>query len=192
MNEIDPYKIPAYKRKGKITAKNRSSNVNATASYRTLFDRESKLIKKKKKTLNIKIDSRSDQLALKKKLLTKRPLKKSGFSALSSFEKKRPALPTSSTQVDPPEWRKMQLVGQSIQFFDKINVVALSLEKSIKLGDRILFQSEDGLFEQSIESMQIDHQDVQKASRGDNVGMRVKFKPMLKGWVYKVMHERHT
>lgn len=42
------------------------------------------------------------------------------------------------------------------------------------MGDRILFRSNLGdLFEQEVTSIQIEHQSVQKAKKGDEVGIKV-------------------
>lgn len=97
------------------------------------------------------------------------------------------ARPISST--DMPIWRKMSEVGEVTHFFEKIDVAVLNLQKSIKVGDRIIIESPKGLFEQELSSMQIDRKDVRQAKKGDDVGMKVKFAPKIGGLVYKVVAE---
>jgi len=70
--------------------------------------------------------------------------------------------------------KKEKLVGVVTHYFDKINVAALKLKAPLSVGDKVLFRSHLGdLFEQEITSMQIEHQSVQKAKKGAEVGIKV-------------------
>ncbi|MDD3614475.1 MAG: translation elongation factor-like protein [Candidatus Pacebacteria bacterium] len=67
-----------------------------------------------------------------------------------------------------------KLIGVVTHYFDKIGVAALKLKAPLAVGDRILFRSNLGdLFEQEVTSIQIEHQSVQKAKKGDEVGIKV-------------------
>ena len=75
-------------------------------------------------------------------------------------------------------------IGIVSNYFDHIGVAAIKLDKALKVGDKIkITGGEDTDFEQKIESMQIQHDKVEKAKKGDEIGMKVKEK-VRKG--YKV------
>jgi hypothetical protein len=70
--------------------------------------------------------------------------------------------------------KKEKLVAVVTHYFDKIGVAALKLKAPLKVGDKVLFRSHLGdLFEQEITSMQIEHEAVKKAKKGDEVGIKV-------------------
>jgi len=65
-------------------------------------------------------------------------------------------------------------VGKIVHFFDKILVAVLQLtDASLKIGDEILIGEEDEGFTQTVSSMQVDHQAVEEAKKGDEVGLKV-------------------
>jgi len=65
-------------------------------------------------------------------------------------------------------------VGKITHFYDKIGVAVLALTSSLKVGDRIRFvRGGEDLFEQEVESMQVEHEQVTSAKKGDAVGMKV-------------------
>lgn len=70
----------------------------------------------------------------------------------------------------------MQKIGQITHYFDKISVGVLSIEEGqIKLGDQVQIGVDDGkeTFTQTISSMQVDHQPVELAKAGDEVGFKL-------------------
>ncbi|MGB9847688.1 MAG: hypothetical protein ACPLKV_00490 [Minisyncoccia bacterium] len=70
--------------------------------------------------------------------------------------------------------KKEKLVAVVTHYFDKIGVAALKLKAPLAVGDKILFRSHLGdLFEQEVTSMQIEHEAVKKAKKGDEVGIKV-------------------
>jgi predicted HAD superfamily phosphohydrolase len=68
---------------------------------------------------------------------------------------------------------KRVLVGKVERFFSRINVMALHLEGSLKVGDTIEVESGGSPVRIVVSSMQIDKQDVSGASGGDSVGIKV-------------------
>ncbi len=67
-------------------------------------------------------------------------------------------------------------VGQITHFFDKISVGVLQLtDGDVKVGDTIMVgqEGEDSTFQQTITSMQVDHQAVESAKKGDEVGLKL-------------------
>lgn len=64
-------------------------------------------------------------------------------------------------------------IGKITHFYDKIGVAVLALTSPLKVGDRIRFvRGGEDLFEQVVESMQVDHESVEEAKSGDEVGLK--------------------
>lgn len=67
-----------------------------------------------------------------------------------------------------------ELVGEVTHYFGKIGVAAIKLAKSLKVGDRVRFKGATTDFEDTVESMQIGHESVSSAKRGDEIGLKVR------------------
>ena len=80
--------------------------------------------------------------------------------------------------------KKETPIGTVSNYFDHVGVAAIKLEKPLKKGDKLRFSGGDVDFEQVVESMQIQREDVDKAKKGDEIGIKVKEK-VRKG--YKVL-----
>ncbi len=79
-----------------------------------------------------------------------------------------------------------ELVGKIVKFFSNINVAVVKVEKTIKVGDKISISGHGNEFEQEITSMQVEHQNIEEASPGDDVGMKVE-QPVKEGdLIYRV------
>jgi hypothetical protein len=83
--------------------------------------------------------------------------------------------------------RNMVECGQCDGYFDSIEVAVIKVTSVLRIGDQILMETSEGLFEQPIESMQIDRKDVQMARSGSDIGIKVAEKPTVGGTVYKVI-----
>ncbi|MFA4831668.1 MAG: translation elongation factor-like protein [Patescibacteria group bacterium] len=79
-------------------------------------------------------------------------------------------------------WNKNKALGKVNHYFDKIQVAVVVLSGKIKVGDKIKFKRGDDEFEEVIESMQIDHKEVQSAGKGEEVAIKVS-KPAKAGSV---------
>jgi putative protease len=64
-------------------------------------------------------------------------------------------------------------VGRVTHFFSKISVAVIELRKTLKVGDTIAFKGPTTDFEQSVDSMQIEHKNVQEAEAGQSIGLKV-------------------
>jgi putative protease len=64
-------------------------------------------------------------------------------------------------------------IGEVTHFFGKINVAVLNLSKDLKVGDSIHFLGRNTDFQQEVNSMQVDHEDVTEVSAGDDVAVKV-------------------
>ncbi len=83
--------------------------------------------------------------------------------------------------------RRMIECGQCDGHFDSIEVAIIKVTSVLRIGDQILIETTEGLFEQPIESMQIDRKDVRMARSGSNIGIKIATKPKVGGTVYKVI-----
>lgn len=90
-------------------------------------------------------------------------------------------------ETKKPNIREMKVCGQCDGYFEKINVAIIKVTSPLRKGDTIIFEKKDGLFEQMIESMQINHKDVSLAKSGSDIGLKVPFEPIVGGNVYKVL-----
>lgn len=79
-----------------------------------------------------------------------------------------------------------QLVGKISHFFPKISVAVVEVEAPLKVGDKISIEGPTTNFQQTVESMQIEHKNITEAKKGDSVGMKVAEKVREKDLVYKV------
>lgn len=65
-------------------------------------------------------------------------------------------------------------VGKITHFFPKILVAVLEVTgKALKVGDNIKVVGHGKEFEQVVESMQVEHKQVEEAEKGSEVGMKV-------------------
>jgi len=78
-------------------------------------------------------------------------------------------------------------IGFVKHYFSKIGVAAIELtDGELSVGDTIHIKGHTTDFIQQIESMQIEHQNVQHAQIGDNIGIKVKEHTRDHDIVYKV------
>lgn len=65
-------------------------------------------------------------------------------------------------------------IGKVTHYFDKLGVAILNVTGTLKVGDKIKFvRHDEDLFEQEIDSMQVDHKSVKKAGKKDDVAIKV-------------------
>lgn len=78
-------------------------------------------------------------------------------------------------------------IGIIIHYFTKLAVAAIELTHGdLKVGDRIHIMGHTTNFEQEVESLQIEHDKVNEAKRGQKVGIGVKEHVREHDTVYKV------
>ena len=66
-----------------------------------------------------------------------------------------------------------QELGRGEDYFAKVGVVALRLEKPLSVGDTVRVKGHTTDFSQPVKSMQIEHESVERARRGASVGIKV-------------------
>ena len=70
----------------------------------------------------------------------------------------------------------MEQVGRVSHYYDKLGVAIIELAAPLKVGDKIKFKGHGADFEQTVDSMQIERDAVEKAKKGDAVGVKVENK----------------
>ena len=71
------------------------------------------------------------------------------------------------------ELPKGKQIGKVTHYFNKIGVAVVELEVGLKVGDGIVISGRGQEFEQAVDSMQVEHDQVTKAKKGDAVGLKV-------------------
>ena len=69
-----------------------------------------------------------------------------------------------------------KLVGKITHYYNAIGVGIIELKGVLKAGDMIHVKGKTTDFEQAVDSIQIEHEKVENAKKGDVVGIKVKEK----------------
>ncbi len=81
---------------------------------------------------------------------------------------------------------KEKQIGKVSSYFSHVEVAAIKLSGALKVGDKIHIKGHTSDFEQKVDSMQINRKDVEKAKKGDEIGIKVKEKVRPNDVVYLV------
>ena len=65
-------------------------------------------------------------------------------------------------------------IGRIEHYYPKIGVAVVALKAPVKVGAKILVKGSVTNFEQTVESMQVEHKDVQSAEAGESIGLKMK------------------
>ncbi|MEM4704629.1 MAG: translation elongation factor-like protein [Candidatus Bathyarchaeia archaeon] len=76
-------------------------------------------------------------------------------------------------------------VGRVTHFFSKISVAVIELTAPLSVGDTIVVKGPNTDFEQVVDSMQIEHKNVQRAEAGQSIGLKVAQRVRETDKVYK-------
>ncbi len=66
-----------------------------------------------------------------------------------------------------------ELVGTVEHYYTKIGVAVVNLEGNLSVGDKISIEGATTNIQQTVDSMQVEHEEVENAKAGDSVGMKV-------------------
>ncbi|MDD4784330.1 MAG: hypothetical protein WC483_05260 [Candidatus Paceibacterota bacterium] len=64
-------------------------------------------------------------------------------------------------------------IGKITHMFEKIDVAILELQDILKVGDTIHILGTSTDFEQAVDSMQVEHKNIDVAKKGDIVGVKL-------------------
>jgi len=79
-----------------------------------------------------------------------------------------------------------KLIGKVAHYFSNLGVAIIELEDALKVGDKIRIKGGSTDFEQEVESMEVEHQKVQEAKKGDAIGLKVSEKVREDNQVYRI------
>ncbi|MEO0123160.1 MAG: hypothetical protein ABIL69_04065 [candidate division WOR-3 bacterium] len=83
-----------------------------------------------------------------------------------------------------------KLIGRVTHFFNKIGVAVIEItDDELNVGDTIHIKGHTTDFKQVVNSMQIEHKPVEKAKKGESIGMKVDSTVHEKDQVYKIIPE---
>ena len=78
-------------------------------------------------------------------------------------------------------------IGEVTHFFSHVKAAVIKLKKDTLVpGDTIYIKGHTTGFEQKIKSMQVNHAPIEKASKGQEIGIQVKSKVRHGDKVYKI------
>ena len=77
-------------------------------------------------------------------------------------------------------------IGKVIHYFDKAMVAVVRLTDGLKTGETVKFVHGENEFTQTIDSMEVEHEKIQSAKKGDEVAVKVEQKAKEGTGVYKV------
>ena len=77
-------------------------------------------------------------------------------------------------------------IGVVNDYFAKIEVAGIDLEGTLRVGDTIHIKGHTTDLEQAVESLQIEHDQVDEAKAGDSIGIKVKDRCRGGDVVYRV------
>lgn len=177
MSDYDTINIPAFQRKQSLAAKAR-----------------------KKSTLEkaVSKESRKAISSTRKKTTTRTPIIRPRVRDDEMFiniprmsepepEEVFPNPFIDSVKEPSDNFREMKICGECEGYYDNINVAIVNLTSAVRVGDILIFEKNGGLFQQVIDSIQIDRKDVSLARTGSDIGLKVVMKPTVGTLVYKVI-----
>lgn len=85
-----------------------------------------------------------------------------------------------------PEEIEGKLIGKIAHYFSRLGVAVIDLSDKLKVGETIRIIGGVTDFTQQVESMEVEHQKVKEAKKGDSVGLKVEQKVREGYKVYKV------
>lgn len=78
------------------------------------------------------------------------------------------------------------LIGKVNHYYNKAMVIVIKMEGKIAVGDTIKIKRGEEEFEQKVESMQIDNENIDSAKKGDEIAIKVDEPTKEGAEVYKV------
>jgi translation elongation factor EF-1alpha len=84
------------------------------------------------------------------------------------------------------EEAEKKLVGKVAHYFTKIGVGVIELSDELEVGDRISIEGMTTNLQQTVDSMQIEHENVERAGPGQSIGLKVEQRVREGDLVYKL------
>lgn len=137
--------------------------------------KKSKKVPKKKK----KAASKKAKSTKPKKSKAKEKAKAKPKSKAKSKPKAKPQAVSAVPKIDGT------LLGRVEDFYAQIGVIALTLKSSVKVGDTLHIKGHTTDSIETVVSIQIEHESLQSANKGDSVGIKISNPARRKDWVFR-------
>ena len=96
-------------------------------------------------------------------------------------------IPFETSETNQSKYIKKD-IGQVVNYYNKVKVAELRIWDDLKMGDEIMIQGETtGSITHTIDSMQIEGEDVKEVSKNSNVGVLLPHKVRKNDFVYKLI-----
>ncbi len=82
-----------------------------------------------------------------------------------------------------------KLVGKVTHFYDRIGVAVIDLKDTLQVGDQVHFFGRSTDFRQEIASMQVEHEPISEAEKGQEVAVKVERRVRKSDKIYKLTDE---
>lgn len=82
-----------------------------------------------------------------------------------------------------------KLIGEVNHFYNRIGVAVIDLSDSVQVGDQVHFLGRSTDFRQVVQSMQIEHESITEAGKGQEIAMKVERRVRNHDKVYKLTED---
>jgi putative protease len=82
-----------------------------------------------------------------------------------------------------------KLIGEVSHFYNRIGVAVVDLSGSIEVGDQVHFFGRSTDFRQQVQSMQIEHESVSEAGKGQEIAIKVEKRVRNHDKLYKLLED---
>ncbi|MEM5766072.1 MAG: translation elongation factor-like protein [Candidatus Aenigmatarchaeota archaeon] len=83
--------------------------------------------------------------------------------------------------------QEKKLVGKVTHYYGKIGVAVIEVTDEISVGDKISIEGNVTNFQQTVESMEMEHNQIKTAKAGNAIGLKVVDKVREGDSVYKIL-----
>jgi len=80
----------------------------------------------------------------------------------------------------------LEKVGEITHYFTRIGVAVVDVSGPLKVGDRIAIKGMTTNYEMTVDSMQVEGNNIEEANEGDDIGMKVDDRVRKGDIVYKL------
>ena len=120
-----------------------------------------------------------------KKKKSKRPVKKA--KKRTTTKKRVVRKGTKRTAVSKAPKKVLKPIGRMTHYFPHVKAGVVKVSKgTLSVGDTIHIKGHTTDFKQKVASLQLDHRPIQKAQKGQEVGVQVKSRVRQNDLVYKL------
>jgi hypothetical protein len=125
---------------------------------------------------------------VKKKAIKRKPAKKivKKKAAKRKVSKKKPAKRRPAQMSGIAKKEAGQVIGKITHYFPQVQAAVIKLKAPLSLGDTIKIKGHTTDLTQAVSSMQIDRVPIDKAKKGDEIGLLVSSRVRQHDTVYKV------